>query len=234
MERSELASNAASAALTAALIAALLAAPRLPPPVRPEAPKPTAVTLSVVEEPPPPPPAAPPPPAPEPPPPPVQTAPSPLPPPPPPRPRHVQRPKPHPVPRPIEAPETPVTTPTPPAPAYARLAQQAPENHSAEGAYIGRLHAIVAGATTPPAGAAYRLSHPSGEALVGFILSRRGALGAVRLIRSSGSALLDAQAVAIVGRCRFPPMPEDVYPGQAAHPFSVPVNFPYTGAAEGL
>ncbi len=227
-------SDAAAALLTAALIALLILRPPSRPAVQPEAPEPTQVTLSVVEEPPPPPPQPAPPPEPEPPPPPPQVAPSPLPPPPPPRPRHIVRPpRPHP-PRVVQQEAPPPPVDRPPTEAPARRAQQAPENHSAEAAYIGRLHSLVSRNTVPPGGAAYRLSHPSGEADIGFLLSRTGAVSGVHVIRSSGSAMLDQQAVAIVSGGHYPPIPDDVYPNAATHAFSVPVAFAPAGGSDDL
>ena len=224
----------AAAILTVGLTALLMLDPPSRPTVQPEAPKPTQVTLSVVEEPPPPPPQPAPPPEPEPPPPPTQVAPSPLPPPPPPRPRHAARP-PHPHPPRVAPQETPPPPlDRPPTATPARHAQQAPENHSAEAAFVGRLHSLVARSTVPPSGAAYRLSHPSGEAEIGFLLARTGAVSDVHVIRSSGSALLDRQALAIVSGGHYPAIPDDVYPGAATHAFSVPVAFAPAGGADDL
>ncbi len=232
-DRARATADIAAALFTAGVVAFVIINPPSRPAEKPEAPKPTQVTLSVVEEPPPPPPQPAPPPEPEPPPPPQVVA-SPLPAPPPPRPRPVVRPpRPHP-PRVIqqEAPAPPVEHP--PTEAPARRAQQAPENHSAEAAYIGRLHGLVARNTVPPGGAAYRLTHPSGEAQIGFSLSRAGAVSNVRVISSSGSPLLDRQAIAIVSGGRYPPIPDNVYPGAATHAFSVPVAFAPSGGADDL
>ena len=233
-DRAEALIQGLAAALTAGLIALTLTGmARVSLPIA-EAPKPTQVALSVVEEPPPPPPpATAPPPEPEPPPPPVQTTPSSLPPPPPPKPRHIVRPKPplRPVPRPETTPQTQTQTQSQAAP---RPAQQAPENHSADAAYVSRLHGIVENHTTMPDSAAYRMTHPSGEVQIGFMLSRGGAISGVHVIRSSGSPILDRQGILIVSRQQYPPMPPDVFPGATTHDFTVPVSFTYTGQAEGL
>jgi protein TonB len=236
LDWAEPALQAAAFLLTCALVAAVAANPPTRPAPLMEAPKPTEVALSVVEEPPPPPPPpqAAPPPEPEPPPPPPKVEPSPLP-PPPPKPRHIVRPKRPPPPQPVEQTNTPPpTVQRPRTENAARVAQQAPENHSAVAAYIGRLHALVARNTVPPTGAAYRMMHPSGEVLVGFTLTRGGAVSDVHILRSSGSALLDTQALSIVGNLRYPGIPDDVYPGSDRHEFSVPVAFPYNGPVEGL
>ncbi len=203
------------------------------------APKPTQVTMSVVEEPPPPPPPPPPPlqppPMPEPPPPvPVDpSVPSPLPPPLPPKLRPIVRPRPLP-PRPVPHNEPPPREQQPQSEAAPRQVAQAPENHSAEAAYVGVLHAQIERNTKPPDSASYRLEHPSGEVLVSFTLSRSGTVSSVRVLRGSGSSVLDQQAVLIVSGLRYPTMPAAVYPGQASHVFSVPVGFLKTGGDEGL
>jgi TonB family protein len=236
-DRAAFATNAVAAAVTLALLVALtLDPPGPPPPPLAEAPKPTDTQLSLVEEAPPPPAqAAPSPPEarPEPlPAPPPQTAPSPLPPPRPPRPRHTLH-RPNPVPQ-TQTQEDVAPNNSAPSETYGRVAQQAAENHSAEGAYVGRLHALVARATVPPHSAAYRLHHPTGEVLVGFTLARNGALSNVHVIRSSGSDILDAQGCVIVAGLHYPAMPEDVYAGAPSHAFSVPVAFSEAGADDEL
>lgn len=224
LDRAAVATNAVAAALTLALLVAVTLNPPVPPPPRAEAPKPTETQLSLVEEAPPAPAQTAPAPQPDPPPPPPpQAAPAPLPAPPPPRPRHMQhRQKPAPqTPAPVDV----VPRDAAPSESPGRVAQQAAENHSAEAAYVSRLHALVARHTVPPHSAAYRLHHPTGEVLVGFTLARDGALSNVHTIRSSGSDILDAQGCLIVAELRFPAIPDDVYPGAAAHAFSVPVAF---------
>ncbi len=233
-DAAETAALVLAAGMTAALTAFVLSQPLAQMQPQPEAPRPIEVALSVVEEPPPPPPqpvqATPPLKSEPPPPPPPQAASSPLPPPPPPRPRQIVHPKRPPPPHPVVTRETPPDAPPrPPSKIVAKVARQAPENHSAEAAFVGLLHGIVARNTVPPGGAAYRLSHPSGEVEVGFTISRVGAVSDVHIIRSSGSPMLDSQAVAIVAGQRYPAIPEDVYPGAVSHGFSVPVAFTNSG-----
>lgn len=218
----EVATEATAAAITLALVVLLLVKPvrmtdiPLPPC------KATQVVLAVVEESPPPP---------VPPPPPDVTSPLPLPPPPPLH-RIVHA---RPAQRPLRQPVEPlVEQPSPQAPSPARSVPQASENRSADAAYVGRLHAIVARGTTPPSSSAYRLSHPTGEVEIGFTLSRAGVVSDVHVLRSSGSTLLDQQGVLIVSDQSYPAIPPDVFPGTPSHAFSVPVAFTDEGAAEGL
>lgn len=224
-DRNEAAIQAAALAITLGLIALAVTDRMAAPAIQMEAPKPTQIAMSMVEQPPP---SAPPPPKP---PPPVQTTPSPLP-PPPPRPRHV---------RPRQQPPRPVAQPSPapsperaPAPVTTQPAAQAPENHSADTAYIGRLHAIVARHVHPPDTPAWRLTHPTGEVLVAFRLARDGTVSAVRVQRASGYAIIDAQGLSIVSAQSYPPMPQDVFAGQAFHDFTVPVSIKWAGAADSL
>ncbi len=242
-DRAEIALQGAALAITLGLIVVFTTRDILPSRLAVEAPKPTQVTLSVVEEPPPappPPPPAPevtPPPDPLPPPPPPQAAPSPLPPPPPPKPprrplrlRHPPRPAIRDAPPPVQQPQA--VEPRPPS---AAKASQAPENHSAEAAYVGRLHALVSRNTRPPDSPAYRLSHPPGDVELGFTLSRDGTVSNVHILASSGHPVLDQQGLLIVSGLRFPPMPDEVYPGQFSHAFTVPVGFlPEAGGADNL
>lgn len=61
-----------------------------------------------------------------------------------------------------------------------------------------------------------------GEVRVAFTVSRNGAVGAIRVVRSSGSPILDQAAVETVRRAApFPAIPD----GRSSWPFTVPLAF---------
>lgn len=63
-----------------------------------------------------------------------------------------------------------------------------------------------------------------GEAVVSFVVASSGSVSRVRLVRSSGSPLLDTAAIDTVRRAApFPPIPGGA--GKSSWPFSVPVAF---------
>ena len=94
-----------------------------------------------------------------------------------------------------------------------------------EAQYAAGLRADIDRRTHPPDSAQYRLHRPSGEVRVGFVVTRNGEPKTVRVLRSSGSAILDEAAVAIVSSGHYPPMPTQVFAGEAEHVFAVTIEF---------
>ena len=120
------------------------------------------------------------------------------------------------------APDVPMIAadvPAEPAPA-------APSHASVEAAYMAALREDINGRTVVPDTAEYRLLKPHGETLVRFFLDRSGGTPRqVVLQRTSGSRILDAQALHIVSSGRYPPFPEAAFPGEAGQSFLVTVGF---------
>jgi periplasmic protein TonB len=94
-----------------------------------------------------------------------------------------------------------------------------------EAQYAAGLRADIDRRTHPPDSAQYRLHRPSGEVRVAFIVTRNGEPKVVRVLRSSGSPILDDAAVAIVSSGHYPPMPTKVFAGEAEHVFAVTIEF---------
>jgi periplasmic protein TonB len=91
--------------------------------------------------------------------------------------------------------------------------------------YAAGLRADIDRRTHPPDSAQYRLHRPSGEVRVGFVVMRNGEPKAVRVLRSSGSSILDEAATAIVSSGHYPPMTAKVFVGEAEHVFAVTIEF---------
>lgn len=91
--------------------------------------------------------------------------------------------------------------------------------------YAAGLRADIDRRTRPPDSAQYRLHRPSGEVRVGFVVLRNGEPKAVRVLRSSGSSILDEAAIAIVSSGHYPPMTAQVFAGEAEHVFAVTIEF---------
>jgi protein TonB len=94
-----------------------------------------------------------------------------------------------------------------------------------EAQYASGLRADIDRRTHPPDSAQYRLHRPSGEVRVGFVVKRNGEPKTVRVLRSSGSSILDEAAVAIVSSGRYSPMTAQVFAGEAEHVFAVTIEF---------
>jgi protein TonB len=68
--------------------------------------------------------------------------------------------------------------------------------------------------------------HEEGKAIVHVQMLRDGTLKKAELARSTGYADLDAEAVAVFYRVgKFPPVPDDRYPGKQLLDFNVPIEF---------
>ena len=110
--------------------------------------------------------------------------------------------------------------PSAPAPAAA------PQSHpDLEAQYAAALRADIDRRTRPPNSLQYRLRHPSGEVRVRFVVTRSGEVKGLTLLRSSGSGLLDEEALEIVSSGQYPPMPEKAFIGETRHTFVVTIEF---------
>ena len=92
------------------------------------------------------------------------------------------------------------------------------QNRRAMSSYTSRVHAHLARHKRSPRG------RESGTVTVSFTLAASGAAGGVRIARSSGSAALDQEALAMVQRASpFPGIPAEI--GRRSMSFSVPVRY---------
>ena len=136
---------------------------------------------------------------------------------------------------PAPAPAAPPTEPVADAPVpadAALIAPSAPANVAApashpdlDAQYAAALRADIDRRTHPPHSLQYRLRHPAGEARVRFVVTRGGEVNGVTLLRSSGSSLLDEEALEIVSSGHYPPMPERAFLGETKHVFVVTIEF---------
>ena len=62
-----------------------------------------------------------------------------------------------------------------------------------------------------------RLTHPQGTVKLKILIQRDGSVTSVELVNSSGSNLLDNEALRTVKNTQFPPIPEDAFPGESNH-----------------
>jgi protein TonB len=159
------------------------------------------------------------------------TPPPPVPPPP------VQKPLPHRVTPQVRVAESPVAAepqlqasePVPEGAALvasATMPAPAPDTRpDLEAEYAASLRADIDRRTHAPDSAHYRLRRPSGEVRVGFVVMRNGEAKAVRVLRSSGSSILDDAAQTTVSSGHYPPMPAKAFAGEAEHMFAVTIEF---------
>lgn len=94
-----------------------------------------------------------------------------------------------------------------------------------EAQYAATLRTNIDARTVVPNSTEYRLSRPKGETRVNFILDREGSVLAAAVARTSGSDILDRQAVSIVKTGRYPPFPQTAFRGEPRHSFLVTLEF---------
>ena len=151
---------------------------------------------------------------------------------PPPVPRHVEKrqrvPQPAPAPperEPIEEQAAPADAALIAAPAAPPAATATASRPDLESLYTAELLEDIKHRNHPPDSAQYRLQHPHGEVLVRFVLLRSGEPRTVSVAHSSGSAILDQEAVKIVASGHYPPMPDKAFVGETQHTFLVTIEY---------
>ena len=136
--------------------------------------------------------------------------------------------------RPAPAPPEPLPREEPAIPADAALVAAAAAPPAAtetvskpdlESLYTAELLADIKRRNHPPDSPQYRLQHPHGEVQVRFVLSRSGEPRTVSVAHSSGSAVLDQEAVKVVASGHYPPMPEKAFVGERQHTFLVTIEY---------
>jgi periplasmic protein TonB len=140
--------------------------------------------------------------------------------------QHVSKPAPAPPePAPLEEQAAPADAALIAAPAAAPPATATAAKPDLESLYMAELLADIKRRNHSPDSARYRLQHPHGEVQVRFVLSRSGEPRTVSVAHSSGSALLDEEAVKVVASGHYPPMPEKAFVGERQHTFLVTIEY---------
>lgn len=135
----------------------------------------------------------------------------------------VPTPSPAPAVEPVkETPIPPAETPPPPPP----VSKPAPPRTAdVESGYVAKLRSHIRSITAYPTSGEARRERPEGATEVRFTLNRSGQASAVEVERSSGSRILDRQAITIVKGGSYPAMPAEAWVGAADHVFTVTVQF---------
>jgi periplasmic protein TonB len=94
-----------------------------------------------------------------------------------------------------------------------------------EAQYAATLRTNIDARTVVPDSIEYRLRRPKGETRVKFTLDRGGSVLAAGVARTSGSDILDHQAVRIVKAGIYPPFPQAAFRGESRHSFLVTLEF---------
>jgi protein TonB len=128
-------------------------------------------------------------------------------------------------PTPVEAIRAPAPAPSP-APAPAAAGRTA----SPEEIYIGSLRTYLNGIKRYPTSREARQLRPQGTVRLKLEIDRAGQLLNATVESTSGSLLLDNEALRTVRNGRFPAIPAEAFAGQATRVFIVPVEYLHEGA----
>jgi protein TonB len=102
-------------------------------------------------------------------------------------------------------------------------------NASADDGYLGELRGYLNGIKRYPNSREARQQRPQGTVRVWIELDRTGQVLGSGVHSSSGSPLLDNEALRTVRTGRYPPFPADAFVGQTFHRFVVPIEFVLEG-----
>jgi protein TonB len=123
---------------------------------------------------------------------------------------------------PVTSVAAPVLSPPAPMPVE-------PAKPSATAGYEAQLLAYLERIKRYPTSREARLSQPQGVVKLWLDISRSGALVAAGLLNSSGSNILDSEALRTVRTAQFPPFSEQVFPNETSHRFSVSLKYQIEG-----
>ena len=133
--------------------------------------------------------------------------------------KHVENPVPLEKPQVLHAPQH--IAPTAPVPSI----PSAPSAPSTASIYEAQLRSYLEKIKRYPTSREARLTRPQGAGRVWLEISRNGQVLGVGVMTSSGSNLLDGEALKTLKNGSYPTFPEDAYVGESAHKFSATLNY---------
>lgn len=131
-------------------------------------------------------------------------------------------------PRNMQAPPVTPQTTTPqlaPVPEVPKPASTIPPTAAVENNYIVSVRATLNANKRYPTGREASLQRPAGKVKVWFILLRNGSLQEAGIDESSNSIILDNAALSTVRRTNYAAWPENSWPNQSTHKFTVTLDF---------
>lgn len=99
----------------------------------------------------------------------------------------------------------------------------------AESSYLSQLHAYLESIKRYPSSREAREKRPAGTVRVWMTVLRTGQLAEAGVEASSGSMILDQEALRAVRSGRYPPFPSDAFAGQATRRFVIGMAYALSG-----
>jgi protein TonB len=124
--------------------------------------------------------------------------------------------------------EAPAQTIAPPA-ASPLIVASPPGADAAEAAYVSQVLAYLESIKRYPSTREAREKRPSGTVRIWISVQRSGQLGEAGVEASSGSMILDNEALRSVRSGRYPPFPNNVFAGQPSRRFVVGMAYALSG-----
>lgn len=123
----------------------------------------------------------------------------------------------------------PVPTPTPTYEPLSTVREQEPIKPSLSAQYEAELLAYLERIKRYPTSREARLTQPKGTVRLKLEIARSGELVGAEVLTSSGSNLLDGEALRTVRGVKFPSFGEQAFVGEATHRFSVGLKYQIEG-----
>lgn len=118
-----------------------------------------------------------------------------------------------------------VPAPPPPSPAPAPAVDHAAQARQASAGYVGQLRAYLNSIKRYPNSREARQLRPTGVVKAWLELDRSGQLLDAGIEASSGTALLDNEALRTLRNGRYPAFPTEAFAGEGRHRFLVPLEY---------
>lgn len=91
--------------------------------------------------------------------------------------------------------------------------------------FENKIRSVIESSKRYPTGREASLQKPQGVVVACVVLLRDGTLQEMKIQRSSTYPILDNAAKRLLANLQYPPMPQDIFPGQATHFFCVNLDY---------
>jgi len=91
--------------------------------------------------------------------------------------------------------------------------------------FENKIRSVIEASKRYPTGREASLQKPQGVVVACVVLQRDGSLQDMKIQKSSTYPILDNAAKRLLANLQYPPIPTDIFPGQASHAFCVNLDY---------
>jgi protein TonB len=91
--------------------------------------------------------------------------------------------------------------------------------------FENKIRSVIEASKRYPTGREASLQKPQGVVVACVVLQRDGSLQEMKVQKSSTYPILDNAAKRLLANLQYPPIPTDIFPGQASHAFCVNLDY---------